>query len=198
MNTYTHQDCEIIKKEIVHPGFLRVARYTLRYKLFKGGWSDVVTNEVVERKSSVAILPYDPVLDRVILIEQFRPGCLGDSKTPWVIEIPAGEIEETEQPEAVAYREAQEEAGCEITKLKLIADFFVSPGGSNEYLHLYYGIVDANLIGGVHGLADENEDIRVLNISAQEAIDKLHRREIKTAPAVIGLTWLELQRKTGR
>jgi len=193
---FTHEDYEVVKRDILSQGhFMRLARYAIKHRLFNGNWSNTFNCEVLERKSAVAILPYDPLLDRVVLIEQFRPGALADPKSPWLLEIPAGVIDDNEEPEKVAYREMQEEAGCEIIALHPICEFFVSPGGANEYLHLYCGKVDARTIGGVHGLAKENEDIRVINLTADEAFAELYAGHIKTAPALTALMWLQIHRK---
>lgn len=196
LSSLNHSDYEIIKKDVLFQGnFLRLARYAIRHRLFNGNMSNTFNCEVLERKSAVAILPYDPVLDRVILIEQFRPGALADPNSPWLLEIPAGVIDENESPEEVAYREMREEAGCDVLNLHPIFEFFVSPGGANEYLYLYCSKVDASAVQGIHGLVDENEDIRVINISTEEAFAKLHAGEIKTAPAMVSLMWLQIQRK---
>jgi ADP-ribose pyrophosphatase len=195
-NKFTHDDYEIKKKDILFQGnFLRLARYTIKHRLFNGNWSNTFDCEVLERKSAVAILPYDPQLDRVILIEQFRPGALADPNSPWLIEIPAGIIEENEPPEKVAYREIQEEAGCEALILQPIFEFFVSPGAANEYLYLYCAKVDARTSEGIHGLVAENEDIRVINLSTEEAFAELYTGRIKTVPALIALLWLQTHKK---
>lgn len=192
---FTHKDYEIIKREVLYKGIFTLARYSLRHRLFEGGESEVLRREVLERLSATGILPYDPVLDRVILIEQFRPGSLADPQSPWLIEIPAGVFGKNEQPDEVAYREADEEAGCKIETLMPICEYFVSPGGSNEYIYLYCGKVDSRGIEGVHGLKHEHEDIRVMNVTSDEAFAKLAAGQIKTAPAVIALLWLQLNRK---
>lgn len=191
INQFGHEDYEILTCESLYKGIFSISRYTLRHRLFKGGWSKAFALERFERKSAVAILPYDPILDRIILIEQFRVGALADSESPWLIEIPAGVIEPDEHPDAVAHRECMEEAACELLELKHLFQYFVSPGGSNEFLHLYYGRVDANHIEGIHGLANENEDIRVLNISSQVAFDLVDEGKIKNAPTLLGLLWLK-------
>lgn len=187
---FDHDDYEILKHDLLYKGVFSISRYTLRHRLFKDGWSKTFSLERFERKSAVAILPYDPILDRVILIEQFRVGALADPESPWLVEIPAGVIESNEKPDEVAHRETMEEAACELLELQPIFKYFVSPGGSNEYLHLYYGRVDASHIDGIHGLDHENEDIRVLNISRQEAFDLMDQGKIKNAPTLIGLLWL--------
>lgn len=189
---FNHNDYELIQREILHQGIFRLARYHLRHRLFNGGWSPILQREVVERLSAAAVLPYDPVLDSVVLIEQFRPAALANPSGPWLIEIVAGVFKPDEKPEAVAYREAIEEADCPIEALYPIQEYFSSPGGSNEYVHVYCGKVDTSTIGGIHGLADENEDIRALVMPLQEALDALQRGQIKTSPAIIALQWLQI------
>lgn len=194
-DSFTQGDYEIVKREIPYEGVFRMARYQLRFRLFDGGWSNVVLREVMERKSAAAILPYDPVLDRVVLIEQFRPGALANPQSPWLFEIVAGVLGQEETPNNVAIREAEEESGCKILDLYPIYEYFVSPGGSNEYLWLYCGRVDASNIGGIHGLAEENENIRVFTLPSEEAFTLVQEGKIKTAPAIISLQWLQLNRE---
>lgn len=194
--SFTQNDYKIVKKDILCQGnFLRLVRYSLKHRLFNGNWSDTFNCELLERKSAVAILPYDPSLDKVLLIEQFRPGALESPNNPWLIEIPAGVIDENESPEDVAYREMREETGCNALALHPIFEFFVSPGGANEYLHLYCSKIDARTIEEIQGLEEENEDIRVINLSAEEAFAELDSGRIKTAPALVSLMWLKLHRE---
>jgi len=194
-HSFTHQDFEIRHREILYQGFFKMVRYQLRFRLFDGGWSEVVERELMERASAVGIILYDPILDHVILIEQFRPGAMRDQESPWLIEIVAGIITENETPADVAKRESNEEAGCQVLDLFPICEYFVSPGGSNEYLWLFCGHIDASDAGGIHGLHEENEDIRTLNIPLDEALIMLQEGKIKTSPAIISLQWLQLNRQ---
>jgi ADP-ribose pyrophosphatase len=189
-------DVEIIKRDVLYQGVFRMMRYHLRHKRFDGDWSNVFTREVMERKSAAGVLPYDPILDQVILIEQFRPGALNHPENgPWLLEIVAGVYDESETPAEVAKRESVEEAGSDILDLHQICEYFVSPGGSDEYLHLFIGRVDASNAGGIHGLPEENEDIRTFAVSADEAFTMLQEGKIKTSPAIIALQWLQLNRE---
>lgn len=190
-----NKDFEIIKREVMYDGFFRMARYQLRYRLFAGGWSVPVVRELMERASAAGILLYDPILDSVVLIEQFRPGSLASPDSPWLIEIVAGVITPKENPGEVAKREAQEEAGCEVLDLYPICEYFVSPGGSNEYFWLFCGRIDASDSSGIHGLQDENEDIRTFTVSVDEALMMLQEGKIKTSPAIISIQWLQLNRE---
>lgn len=195
LTPFSQNDYEIIKREELYKGVFRLARYHLRQRKFNGEWSNTFTRELFERPSAAAILPYDPVLDCVILIEQFRTGAIANPQNPWLLEVVAGIYDESENPSEVAQRECVEEAGSVVLDIYPICEYFVSPGGSNEYLHLYCGRVDASDAGGIHGLADENEDIRAFTLPFDEAFSLLQEGKIKTSPAIISLQWLQLNRE---
>lgn len=192
--SFTHNDYEIIQREVLYQGVFRMVRYHLRIKLFDGTLSNVTIRELMERPSAVAVLPYDPVTDQVMLIEQFRPGALANPQNPWLLEIIAGCIAKEEKPEEVAKRECVEEGNCEIKNLYPICSYFVSPGGCNEYLYLFCGHIDGNNAGGIFGLKEEHEDIRSFMVSSDEAFVMLQEGEIQTSPAIISLQWLQLNR----
>src|SRR3990172_851438 len=154
-------DVEIIEKRTAYQGYFRIDSYRLRHRLHAGGWSDPLDRELFERGHVVAVLPYDPVADTVVLLEQFRVGAYVAGFPSWQTEVIAGIIESGETVEAVANREAQEEAGCEILELTPICRYLVSPGGATESVTLYCGRVDSRGLGGIHGLAHEHQDIRV-------------------------------------
>ena len=104
---------EILYKTVCYDGFFRMERYRLRHRLFRGGWSRELTRELFARGHAAAVLPYDPLLDAVVLVEQFRIGALEAPGGPWLLEIVAGIIEPGETPEDVVRREAVEEADCQ-------------------------------------------------------------------------------------
>src|SRR3990167_9027115 len=191
---FSHSDYEIIKREVLYKGIFCLARYHIRHRLFNDTWSSPYSREILERKSAAAVLPYDPVLDQVILIEQLRIGAIANPQSPWLIEIVAG-VYDTEKVEDVAIREAEEEAGCKILDLYPICDYFVSPGGSNEFMNLFCGRIDASEAGGIHGLIEENEDIRAFALPVEEAFAMFQEGKIKTSPAIIALLWLQLNRE---
>jgi len=140
-------------------------------------------------------LPYDPVLDQVILIEQFRAGALANPQSPWLLEVVAGIYRHADKPADIIRHEAAEEAGMELLDLYPVYEYFVSPGGSDEHFILYCGRVDASSAGGIFGLAEEHEDIRAFPLPLDEAIELLREGKIKTAPAIIALQWLQLNRE---
>jgi ADP-ribose pyrophosphatase len=143
----------------------------------------------------VCVLPYDPVNERVVLIEQFRVGALDKSENPWLLELVAGLIDKDEEPQEVARREAVEEANLILTDLYPVTQYYPSPGGSNERVYLYVGRCDSDGVGGVYGLAEEGEDIRVHVWSVDDALKAVKDGRIDNAASIIALQWLALNRE---
>jgi ADP-ribose pyrophosphatase len=173
-------------------------RYQVKHTLFAGGWSGEMAREVLERGHAIAVLPYDPVRDEIVLVEQFRAGAISVAKIPeeaWLLEVVAGIIETGEQPLDVVHRETREEAGCEISDLIPLYHFFGSPGGAAETTQLFCGRVDTSGIGGIYGMAEEYEDIQVHVVSFAESQRLLETGKIRAAPAIIALQWLALHRE---
>jgi len=155
---------------------------------------EVLTRELFERGNCVAVLLYDPEKDKVVIIEQFRLGPIDEPKNAWMLEIVAGIIDAGETAEQVAYREAEEEAGCVVKKMHFINEFYTSPGGASEKIGLFYGAVNSDDIGGLHGLAHEHEDILVKTVSFDEAYQMLIEGEIESAIPIIAIQWLALNK----
>ncbi len=189
------QDVELVEKTTPYDGYFRIDVYRLRHQRFGGGWTEVMSRELFERGRATVVLPYDPVCDAVVLIEQFRIGAYAAGLKPWLIEPVAGIVEPSEAPEQVARREALEEAGCEIAELEPIGTVLSSPGGSSEVLHLYCGRVDSAGVGGLHGLAHEHEDIRAFVAPANAVLERLAKGEYHNASTVMTLQWLALNRE---
>jgi ADP-ribose pyrophosphatase len=189
---------EIIERRTVFQGYFRVDFYRLRHKLFAGGMSPEITREVFERGHAAAVLPYDPIRDEVLLIEQFRPGALAAGWHPWVIEPVAGIIEPGESLTGVVQREAQEEAATVIQDLMPIYHYLTSPGGTSETCALFCGRVDAQGAGGIHGHPGENEDIRVMVVPFAETQAWLESGKLNNALLIIALQWLALNREKVR
>ncbi|PCJ31379.1 MAG: ADP-ribose diphosphatase [Gammaproteobacteria bacterium] len=187
---------EILKETTVHNGFFKIKEFQLKHSLYKGGWSQPITRELFHRGNCVAVLLYDPILDEVVIIEQFRIGSLQmpEPEQAWLLEIVAGAIEAGETAEDVAYRESIEEAGCEIQQLTKINDFFTSPGGTSELLSLFYGKVDTTHIGGLHGLEHEDEDISVTAMKFDQVYQLLLDGKILSAIPIIAIQWLFINR----
>ncbi len=192
------RDVEVIEKETAFQGYFRVDRYRLKHRRFEGAMGPEITREVFERGHAACCLLYDPDLDKLALIEQFRPGAYAAlsspwfdeaEDSPWLIEVIAGIIEEGEEPEAVVRREAVEEAGLTISDIEFLFHYLVSPGGASESMFAFCGRIDASNAGGVHGLETEGENIRVLVVDVKDAFDMLDRGRITNSMTLIPLQW---------
>lgn len=193
LEQFSHDDVELIERELLYQGFFRLERLTLRHRLFAGGWSEPVRRELLVRRPAVALLPYDPQRDEVVLIEEFRVGALERGQpSPWLIELVAGITEEGEEIELTARREAREEAGLELLDLLPIADYLSSAGGSDERLHLFCGRVDSSKAGGIHGVDHESEDILVRAVPRATAYEWVEQGLIRNAATLVALQWLQL------
>ncbi len=186
---------KILDKQIVYDGFFQMEKYRLQHTLFEGGMTEPLSRELFERGHAVAVLLYDPGMDAVVMVEQFRIGALNHPDHPWFTEIVAGMVEEGESDEAVARREAVEEAGCTIGRMEFIARYWVSPGGTTETVVLFCGEVDASQAGGVHGLEHEGEDILVHVIPFDELTGMWQRGEINSASPLLAVQWLVMNRE---
>jgi ADP-ribose pyrophosphatase len=185
---------EIIEKALAYSGFFKLSNFKIQHELFAGGISAIIHRELIDKGQAVAVLPYDPVRDEVVLIEQFRIGACDDPSGPWLMEIIAGYLEPGETPESVAIREAIEEADCQIHSLQRMHQCYSAPGGSNEMIHLYFALTDTSGLGGIHGLEHEGEDIRVHVVKSETAFQWLDQGKIDSAMPVIALQWFRLNR----
>ncbi|ENA1755501.1 ADP-ribose diphosphatase [Yersinia ruckeri] len=190
--TFSKDDVEIIARESLYSGFFSLNLYRFRHRLFNGGMSGEVKREIFERGHAAVLLPYDPVRDEVVLVEQLRIAAFDSSDSPWLLEMVAGMIEPGESVEDVARREAQEEAGITVGRCKPVLSYLASPGGTSERLSIMVGEVDATTAAGIHGLEEENEDIRVHVVSREQAYRWVEEGAIDNAVSVIALQWLAL------
>ena len=191
-------DVEILDAATVYNGYFRLDRYRVRHRRHDGTWSPPLTREVFERGHAVAVLLHDPDTDRVLLVRQFRLPALAAGKAPWQTEIVAGVIEDGEDAAQVARREVREECGQEPGELHLVHHYLVSPGGSTETIRIYVATVDSHGAGGVHGRADEGEDIAVETVPVSRALEMLADGTIENGPAIMALQWLALNRDRPR
>ena len=192
MQTFTHDDYQILERKRVFQGYFAIDQLTIKHRLFDGSWSNEIQRELFERGSVAAVLLYDPNLQKVLLLEQFRVGALASEKSPWMFEIVAGIIEHGESVQDVAIREAEEEAGQKISDLIEIGSYFATPGGSSERLTLYCARIDASDAEGIYGLKAEDEDIRVFTMDLEEVKKALDEGVFENATSLIALQWLLL------
>ena len=181
---------KITQDRVAYRGYAKVHEYQLTHQRYDGTTSAEMTREVFSSGDAVVVLLYDAKRDEVLLTEQFRPGPLPRNDNPWVIEAVAGRIDTDETPEAVARREALEEAGCEIGRLLKVAEMYPSPGIFSEFVYLFIGEADLVHAGGLHGVDEEHEDIKAMVCSREEATEALTDGRLRSAPSFVLIQWL--------
>lgn len=189
-------DVRVNRVETPYRRFFAIEEYDLSHRQFAGGFGPVLDREAFVSVDAAVVLPYDPIRDRVLVIEQFRVGpfARGDSN-PWLIEPIAGRIDAGETPEDAARREALEEAGLALGPLLPAPSFYPTPGAKTEYLYCFIGLADIpdaeRQLGGV---ADEGEDIRAHLLSFDELMALLDSGEADNGPLVVLALWLARHR----
>ena len=187
-----HPDLRIVAHEVAFRRHLRLDVFRFQNRLYSGEWSGERVHDVVRRGAAVAVLLYDPDREAVVLVEQFRLPPLLAGYSPWVVEVVAGLVDHAdESEEEVGRRETIEEAGVQpVGELIPIQRYLPMPGSSDETVMLFCGRVDASGASGVHGLADEHEDIRVVVKTMAELEAMLDAGQIETGHTLICLYWL--------
>lgn len=195
---FKRNDFVIESHQVKYQGFFRLDEYKIRHKLFNQNWSELITREIFERGDAVVLIPYDPVNNTIVLLEQFRPGAMRTEECPWMLELIAGMFNENEQPIDVAIREAEEEANLIIKaeQIQPVLNYLASPGGTSEKLYVYLALIDLSdfIDGTISGLAEEHEDIKAHLMSLESALGLLDSGKIVNAATIIGLQWLALNR----
>ena len=186
---------KVLNRQQRYKGFFSIDSLKLQHSLFAGGTSEIITRELIGKGGAAAILLYDPKHRKVVLVEQFRIGAMEDAMGAWLTELVAGYIEPGEEPEQVVRREAIEEAGCAIIDTLFVGKYYVSPGSTSEQMTLFCGKVDSSNVGGIYGLEEEGEDIRVKVVDVDEAIAMLQTNEINSATPWIAILWLQANEK---
>jgi ADP-ribose pyrophosphatase len=187
---------EVLEDEVVYGGRFAMQRVRFTHQRFDGTRSGELVWELWRRGNGVLVLPYDPVSDRVALIEQFRLPALASGNSPIMTECPAGLLEPTEPPDAAGQRELTEETGLVARHMEPMGNFLLMQGGCDEVLHFFCADVrlpqKAN--GATHGLAQEHEDTRLRLVTAEEAFGMVATNAIENAPCALALLWLQVNR----
>ena len=194
-----HPDAVIESQTRAWSGRFAVDLIRFRHRRFDGAMSGARTWELWRRGRAAGLVPYDPIADTVVLIEQFRLPALAAGLDPGMIELPAGLIEDGEPADQAMHRELREETRLEADRLERIGSFLLTPGGCDEVLELFAGRIrspmcDADGIVGHAGAAEEGEDIRTRVWPADRAIDLALSGRLPNSVTTIGLLWLAAKR----
>lgn len=192
---------EILERERKYSGWLKVERLLLRFEKFDGSMSEPVVREIVDRGHAVGLLPYDPATGKVLMIRQCLTGAVAAGVPAWPLQVIAGMIDAGEKPAETAAREANEEAGITVSaqNVERGPTYLVSPGAFSETIHIYYVPCDlSGAEGGVHGLIEENEDIRSEIITLDDALAEIENGAVLPSLAVVALLGLKVRLLTAK
>ncbi|EEE36813.1 tellurite resistance protein [Rhodobacteraceae bacterium KLH11] len=189
------QDVTLHSYKRAYVNYFGMDEVNLQHRQYNGAMGPVLHRSALMQGAAVIVLPYDPVRDTVLLVEQFRPPVfMIDDPEPWMWEPVAGMIDPGETPEQAAHREAREEAQIVLSALEYAGGAYTSSGSSTEYVHLYVGLGDltATVEGG--GLATEGEDIRSKIIPFDDFINLVDAHAFKDLPLLSLAHWLARHR----
>lgn len=186
-------DVTVFDRSRAYSDYFAVDEYEMTHRRFDGKTNGRLKRAVFVAADAVTVLPYDPVRDRVLVVEQFRAGPMGrGDPRPWILEPVAGRIEPGDSPEETARKECREEANLDLGTLHKVAEYYPSTGCFTEYIYSYVGIADLpDGVAGLHGAVGEGEDIRGHLLDREEFMDRVHRGEMPDAPLLLTAYWLE-------
>jgi GDP-mannose pyrophosphatase NudK len=171
-------------------------KYVLKKVTFehlkKNGSNKEQICEVYDIGDAATVLLYDPQQKTVMLIKQFRlPSFLKGNETGMLIEACAGKIDANESAEDCIKREIEEETGYRVPIVKKIFEAYPSPGSVAELIYFFVAEYDASMKvndgGGI-----EDEEIEIIEISFEEAINMIDNGEIKDAKTIMLLQYAKV------
>lgn len=184
---------KINTKEKLYDGFFKLYKLDFNHQKHNGDWNNNVLREIFGGAHLGALLPYDPIKKKIVLISQFRAGLFKRNKNPLSIEITAGIIDEGEMPIETAKRECMEESGCEAKNILEVCSYYPAPGSSESFYHLFLGEVNAFEGERIMGQKNENEDILVKCYDVEEVREFLKKKQIINGLTLIALQWFFLE-----
>ncbi|TWO32988.1 NUDIX domain-containing protein [Seonamhaeicola sediminis] len=178
-----------IEKTLLSDNYYVLNRVTFDYLMPNGCWVNQM-REVYDRGDGAGILLYNKEKRTVILIKQFRmPTYLNDNEDGALIEIAAGMLDK-DNPEACIIRETEEETGFRLKEVKKVYEGYSSPGVMTEKMHFFVGeYTDAMKVNQGGGLDSEAEDIEVIEIPFDRAVNMLHNGEIIDTRTIVLLQY---------
>ncbi|MDF1517560.1 MAG: NUDIX domain-containing protein [Lutibacter sp.] len=189
MNNPKVRIIEIINLSDAH---YRLDKVDFEFQTKNGSWQKQ-SRECYDRGDGAAILLYNPAKKTVILTKQFRmPSYLNGNETGMMVEVCAGLLDEN-NPEACIIKEAEEETGFKITNPKKVFELFSTPGAVTEKIHYFVAEYnDGMKINAGGGLEEEHEEIEVLEINFENAMEMVSKGEINDAKTVVLLQYAKI------
>ncbi len=183
---------KITKKEVLSDNWYTLRKVTYEY-LNKNGIWETHTREAYDRGNGAVILLYNTASKKVILTQQFRlPTYINGNDTGMMIEACAGLLDQ-DNPEDCIRKEIKEETGYEISKVKKIFETYMSPGSVTEILYFFIAEYNNEMkISDGGGIAEEQENIEVLELDFDKAIKMMYSGEIKDAKTIMLLQYAKI------
>ena len=164
---------------------------TFDYRRSNGEWQTQV-REVYDRGNGAALLPYNLKTRTVVLVRQFRYPAFANGYDDLLIEAAAGMLDDA-APEARIRAEAEEEIGYRLAHVRKVFEAFMTPGAVTEKLHFFVAEYDATMrVGDGGGLADEGEDIEVLELAIDDALAMISDGRIVDGKTIMLLQYAAL------
>jgi nudix-type nucleoside diphosphatase (YffH/AdpP family) len=187
-----HPKITIQKTELLSDNWYLLNKVTFDYKMGDQD-SETQVREVYDRGNGAVILLYNSTNKTVVLTRQFRlPTYLNGNASGMVIEACAGLLD-TENPEECIIRETEEETGYRLSSVKKVFQSYMSPGSVTEILHFFIGEYQPNMkVSDGGGLAEEHENIEVLEYPFQEAYQMIASGEIIDAKTIMLLQYAKI------
>ena len=184
---------KIQKNEILSNNWYTLRKITYDYLMQDGTWQ-THSREAYDRGNGATILLYNINLKTVILTRQFRlPTYINCNDSGMLIESCAGLLDK-DNPEECIIRETEEETGYKISSAKKIFEAYMSPGSVTEMLYFFIAAYSSNMkVNDGGGLAHEQENIEVLEIPFNNALQMIDDGEIKDGKTIMLLQYLRLK-----
>ncbi|MEW4925015.1 NUDIX domain-containing protein [Algibacter sp. 2305UL17-15] len=183
-----------IEKTLLSDNYYILNKVTFDYLMKSGEWVNQM-REVYDRGDGAGILLYNKRKQTVILTKQFRmPTYLNDNKDGFLVEIAAGMLDK-DNPEACVIRETEEEVGYRLKEVKKVYEAYSSPGVMTEKMHFFVGeYTDDMKVNEGGGLDSEHEDIEVLEIPFETAVNMLNNGEIHDTRTIVLLQYAQIHK----
>ena len=178
-----------IEKKLLSDNWYRLDKYSFDYLRPDGHW-ERQHREVFDRGNGAAILLYNPQKRTVVLTSQFRmPTYVNGNETGYLIEVCAGLLD-GHDPVGCIIKETEEETGYRLSEVKLVMESYMSPGSLTEILYLFIGVYEDHMKVSEGGGSDhETENIEVLELSFEDAIQMMKTGEIRDAKTIMLLQY---------
>lgn len=181
-----------IRKEVLSDNWYTLFRYTYEYQKEDGEW-EVQVREVYDRGNGAAILLYNQKKGTIILTKQFRmPTYVNGNPSGMMTEVCAGLLD-GDHPEECIKKEVEEETGYQIHHVKKVFESYMSPGAVTEILHFFIGEYQEQMkVSDGGGAENESENIEVLEVLFETALNMIRHGEIKDAKTIMLLQYARL------